>query len=256
MSVVPRRYAGLVHSLAAVGVVATLAGCAEEPPPADEAATPDEDAERMDLEGFLDPEDAEGDADAPDGAEPPEAGREIEPGTMLGPGEVTTRVGDVTISFELSGQVEGGTVAPPDLPVALELVVAGGAIVVFEAVGHTRAGDPIEPELGLPDDLAAWLTDDLPDDLELADGPTAIDDGVAVSLHNADDEQTLPVTLWRVEGDPIDTFEGHGPPPGQTQHLWLRHLDGAWVGVVTYGQDTDVALAEEVALSLRGHPPD
>jgi hypothetical protein len=251
----PCRLAGTVRSVAALGVVAVLAGCADEPSLNGEGPVADAEAERMDLEGLLEAQDATEETDGAVGETVPDPELMIDPGTMLGPGLVTTRVGDVAIAFDLPEAVEGGTVAPPDLPVALELIDEGGVIVVFEAVGHTRADDPIEAEHGLPDDLAAWLENDLPEQLHLADGPAAIGEGVAVSLHNLDDQQTLPVVLWRVEGSPIDTFEGHGPPPDQTQHLWLRNLDGAWVGVATYGQDTDPDLAEQVALSLRRHQP-
>ncbi|GEM_PF-4539542 len=232
-----------------------LVACGDAAPEADaepgqrEATT----EERMDLEELLERE-----GTAEDDGPEEEAGAEddellIEPGTILGPGEIITRVGDVEVIFELPEEVEGGSVAPSDLPVSLELLADGGAIVVFEAVGHTRDdGDGhLTPTAGLPDDLEVWLTTDLPVAVEVADGPTALDDGIAVSLHNTDDEQSLPIVLWRAEGDPIDTFEGHGPPPAQTQQLWLRGLDGRWVGVATYGPDVDRDLADAIATSLR-----
>jgi len=231
-----------------------LVACGDAAPEADaEPGQQEATAEdRMDLEELLEREGA-AEEDGPEEAGADADERLIEPGTILGPGEVMTRVGDVQVSFELPEGIEGGTVAPSDLPVSLELLADGGAIVVFEAVGHTRDdGDgDITPTYGLPDDLEAWLTTDLPVAVEVTDGPTAIDGGVSVSLHNTDDEQSLPIVLWRAEGDPIDTFEGHGPPPAQAQHLWLRWLDGQWVGVATYGPDVDRDLADAIARSLR-----
>ena len=239
-----------------VGALA-LAGCNGEDPEIEvEAREQPSEEDGRGLEDMLDREEApEGEVE---GEEDGEEQVGIEPGSMLGPGEITTVIGDgIEVTFELPVEIEGGTVAPGDLPASLELLPQGGAIVVFEAVGHTQVDEeeedePYLPVHGLPDDLEAWLTTDLPGDVEVSDGPSQLDDGIAVSLHNNDDERSIPIVLWSAEGDEVvERLEGHGPPPAQTQHLWLRELDGNWVGVVTYGSEIDRDLAEAIALSLR-----
>lgn len=247
----------------AVAGALALSACTDDTPdPAPEASEQPSEEDDRDVDELLDPEEADDDGEPTedeDGAED-DIDEEllIEPGTMLGPGAITTVVGDgIEVTFELSSEVEGGTVAPGDLPLSLELVPQGGAIVVFEAVGHTRADledeeAPHHPEHGLPDDLHAWLTTDLPGEVEVTDGPTDIQGGIAVTLHNEHDEDSMPIVLWSAQGEEVvEELEGHGPPPEQTQHLWLRELDGHWLGVVTYGSELDRDLAAEIALSLR-----
>ncbi len=239
-----------------VGALA-LAGCNGEDPEIEiEPSEQLSEEDGRDLEEMLDREESPEDED--EGEEDGEEPLGIEPGSMLGPGEITTVIGDdIEVTFDLTAEVEGGTVAPGDLPASLELLPEGGAIVVFEAVGHTQVDEededePYLPVHGLPDDLEAWLTTDLPGEVEVSDGPTPLDDGVAVSLHNVDDERSIPIVLWSAEGDEVvERLEGHGPPPAQTQHLWLRELDGNWIGVATYGSEVDRDLAEAIALSLR-----
>ena len=241
---------------AVVGALALGACADEEPDAATEGREEPTEEDDRDLDEMLDREEPVEDEEPAE--DQIDEDLVIEPGTMLGPGEITTVVGDgIEVTFELTSEVEGGTVAPGDLPLSLELVPPGGAIVVFEAVGHTREDledeeAPHHPEHGLPDDLNAWLTTDLPGEVEVTDGPTQVPDGIAVTLHNGDDERSMPIVLWSAQGDEVvEQLEGHGPPPAQTQHLWLRELGGHWLGVVTYGSEVDRDLAEEIALSLR-----
>jgi len=242
-----------VRTLAAAVVVPALllVGCDTDdglaPEPLEEAAP----------EGETDPlpEAAEAAEDTEDTAASGEPGLAIAPGTALGPGEVTTVVGGLTVTFDLPTEVEGGTVAPGGVPPALEILSDGGAVVVFEALGHAQADgtDGYSVTAGFPEDLAAWLTDDLPGEVRPAEAPAELDDGVAAVLQSDETERTWPIVLWEFDDDaaPGD-LEGHGPPPGQTQSLWLRELDDGWVGVVTYGLEVDLDLAETIALSLQG----
>lgn len=228
-------------------LAAALIGCDGDdglaPEPLEE--TPTEVAEEP-----IAPDDDE--TDDHDDAQADEQALRIEPGSILGPGEVTTVVGTLPITFELPEEVEGGTVAPRDVPPSLEFVVEGGAIVVFEAVGHQRddAGAPAAAR-GFPDDLITWLSDQLPGELTAVAPPTDLDDGVAVTLESAETAETIPVLFWVLDEDDVEAAEGHGPPPQQTQHLWLRQLDDGWIGVVTYGPEVDHDLAEAIALSLQ-----
>lgn len=255
-----RRRRLLVPAVA--GALALSACTNDAPGPGPEASEQPPEEDDRDVDELLDPEEAADDEQAPQDEEAAERDIDeelmIEPGTMLGPGTITTVVGDgIAVTLDLPSEVEGGTVAPGDLPLSLELVPQGGAIVVFEAVGHTRENvedeaAPHHPEHGLPDDLHAWLTTDLPGEVEVTDGPTQIQDGIAVTLLNEHDEDSMPIVLWSAEGEQVvEQLEGHGPPPGQTQHLWLRELDGHWLGVVTYGSEVDRDLAAAMALSLR-----
>lgn len=212
----------------------------EEPAPDPDDTAPPEDATAAEDDGAATDQDDDG--------------LTIDPGSTIGPGEVTTVVGELTISFELPDAVEGGTVAPGGVPPALELLSEGGAIVVFEALGHATAdgGDDYLVAAGFPEDLEGWLVDDLPGEVRPAASPVPLDDGVAVVLESDETEHTWPIVLWEFADDAAPgELEGHGPPPGQTQHLWLRQLDDGWVGVVTYGPNVDTGLAEAVALSLR-----
>ncbi len=243
-----RARVGRSLTVALAGLALLAAACDEG---AGGPAAPEQTEATMELEAMLEQEEASEEEPAAHDEERP-AGEPIEPGTTLGPGPVSAPVGEVVVAFTLEEEVEGGTVSPGDLPTSLELPVEGGAIVLFEAIGHVASGEG-EPDAvtGLPDDLEDWLTTDLPGDLAVEDGPTTTEDGVHVRLTNPDEEASHPVVLWHLDVDTeVEQQEGHGPPPGQSQDLWLRELDGRWIGVVTYGPEVDRDLAAAIAESL------